>query len=197
VWPIVLVTLPLQDAQRHDMGQGEDTQAARLDGVWPPAHEVALRAARLQPAGERLQIGRPLVACSVRHDEVAEHVVQLAAQTGDERGVAPAWFQLPPRCDRRPPSEDVGIRALQAEERDLKSQPQQPARGAEVVVGRGGQQVHAGGIALQQHQHVALEGFSVDAEAQPDSADQVVVGGEQLVDRQGSEAGIGGGIGVA
>ena len=44
------------------MGQGEQAQAARLDGLGPPAQEIALAASGCQPVGQRPQEGRPRLA---------------------------------------------------------------------------------------------------------------------------------------
>jgi hypothetical protein len=174
------------------MRQGKDAQTAGLDGVRTPPHEVAIGATSREPVGQGVQVCRPLVAPGVGHDDVAEHPVQLAAQAADERRLAPARLQLPAHRDRRAAGKDVGVRALQAEEGDLEPQPQQPAGCAEVVVGGGGQQVHVGGVAVQQGLNVAVETAAVDAEAQADSRDEVLSRREQFGDRQGGEAGVGG-----
>ena len=95
------------------------------------------------------------------------------------------------RGDGQPAREDVRVGALQAEEAGFKPEAQQPAGRAEIVVRRGGEQMHKRRIAMDQRQNVTLEGVAVGAIAELDACHQVGVRRQQLVHRHGREAGIG------
>jgi hypothetical protein len=73
----------------------------------------------------------------------------------------------------------------------FKPEAQQPAGRAEIVVRRGGEQMHKRRIAMDQRQNVTLEGVAVGAIAELDACHQVGVRRQQLVHRHGREAGIG------
>ncbi len=124
----VVLRQVLERGSRHDQGQCEHAQAARLGGVRPPANEVASGTARCQPVAQGDEELRPLATRLVGHDQVAEHPVQFAAQATDEGGQAPARFKLAAHRDRRPSGEDVRVGALQAVERDLQPEVQQAGR---------------------------------------------------------------------
>ena len=178
----------LEGAGRHDQGQRKEAQALRFARVRAPANEVALAAAIGKPGRQRRQVGRPLPATAVSHDDVGQHAVQLAAQTTDEGRQAPARLQLPALRDRRAAGEDVGVGALQAEEGHLETQLQQAAWAAEVIVRGRRQKVDVACVAAQQRLHVVLEVFPAEAEAKSDAGDKVVDRGQEFVNRRGSAA---------
>jgi hypothetical protein len=110
-----------------------------------------------------LQIRRPFVAALVADGKVAQAAVELAAQSGQERGVAPARFERSASGDGLAARENRAVGCLQGVEPDLQSHAEEPARAAKVPVGCRRQQMHALCVAFDNGADVALEDVRLGA----------------------------------
>src|SRR5258708_36222138 len=91
----------------------------------------------MQPVVQRAQVGGPLVALRVDDDYMTQGAMKFAAESRDERRMAPARFELAAMTDGGAARKDLAVGGLHRVERDLQAHAQQSTRQATVIVGGG------------------------------------------------------------
>ena len=77
----------------------------------------------------------------------------------------------------------MAVRALQREERHFEPEAEESADFAEEVVGGRRQQIDEGSVVADRTQQIGLEGLAVCAIAELDAREQILVTGDDVVDR--------------
>ena len=172
----------IQRLRGDDLRKRKYAERSGLLGMRDPAQKETRRALRMQPVVQRAQVGGPLVALRVDDDYMAQGAMKLAAESGDERRMPPARFELAAVTDGGAARKDLAVGGLQRVERDLQAHAQQSARQAKVIVGSGRKQMHVFGVTANEREEIGIERVSIGAIGKFDATNQVVLGGKHIVD---------------
>src|SRR5438105_1509153 len=147
-----------------------------------PAQKETRRALRMQPVVQRAQVGGPLVALRVDDDYMAQGAMKFAAESRDERRMAPARFELAAMTDGGAARKDLAVGGLQRVERDLQAHAQQSTRQAKVIVGGRRKQMHEFSVTTNQREEIGIERVVIGAIGKFDATNQVVLSGKHIID---------------